>query len=90
MRILPVVLVLLVMLPGKAFPADSPSPSLASLTADGYQVKAMSTIGPVMLFLQKDKEPKAYFCATKTPLGLDSAKYGELVGSAACTEVKAP
>ncbi len=89
MRTLPGVLLLLVGLPAAALAADSASPPLAALTADGYQVKAMSTIGPVMLFLQKEKEPKAYFCATKAPLGLDSAKYGEVVGSATCTEIKA-
>jgi hypothetical protein len=49
--------------------AQEPSPSLAALAAEGYQVKAMSTIGPTLFFLQKDKEPKAYFCAAKTALG---------------------
>ena len=73
-------------IPGPA--AEEPSPSLAALTADGYQVKAMSTIGPVMIFLQKEKEPKAYFCAAKAPLGLDPSQYGQVVGSATCTEVR--
>jgi hypothetical protein len=61
--------------------------TLASLLAEGYEIKAMGSIGRPIFFVQKSTS--AYVCEFPSALPSDKDLYGLVLATVTCSRIRA-